>query len=255
MASRTEPRAEFLRGDYRARLAAGPGDLARALALRRVAFRGGTADDADAFDAAASHLLVEGRWDGRLVACCRFMLLASGGEIATSYAAQFYDLTRLAAYPAPMLELGRFCLASDLRDPDVPRLAWGALAAFAAPRDVALIFGCSSFAGTDARRHAAAFALLAARHVAPGRWRPGVKAPEVVRFADGAAPADPRAGPLAMPPLLRVYLGLGGWVSDHAVIDRDLGTLHVFTALERVALPAVRARSLRDGVTPAGAER
>ena len=36
---------------------------------------------------------------------------------------------------------------------------------------------------------------------------------------DGAVPADPRAALAAMPPLLRSYLGMGGWVSDHAVID------------------------------------
>jgi putative hemolysin len=49
----------------------------------------------------------------------------------------------------------------------------------------------------------------------------------------------------AMPPLLRSYLAMGGWVSDHAVVDRDLGTLHVFTALEIAALPPARARRLR----------
>jgi putative hemolysin len=48
-----------------------------------------------------------------------------------------------------------------------------------------------------------------------------------------------------MPPLLRSYLAMGGWVSDHAVVDRDLGTLHVFTGLEIGAIPAARARQLR----------
>ena len=36
---------------------------------------------------------------------------------------------------------------------------------------------------------------------------------------------------MKMPPLLRAYL-LMGWVSDHAVIDNKLNTLHVFTGLE-----------------------
>ena len=35
-----------------------------------------------------------------------------------------------------------------------------------------------------------------------------------------------------LPPLLKFYLRLGGKVSDHAVIDRDLDTLHVFTYLD-----------------------
>ena len=37
---------------------------------------------------------------------------------------------------------------------------------------------------------------------------------------------------LRMPPLLRTYLLMGGWVSDHAVVDRHMDTLHVFTGLE-----------------------
>ena len=35
-----------------------------------------------------------------------------------------------------------------------------------------------------------------------------------------------------LPPLLKFYLRLGGKVSDHAVIDRDLDTLHVFTYVD-----------------------
>ena len=48
-----------------------------------------------------------------------------------------------------------------------------------------------------------------------------------------------------MPPLLRTYLMMGGWVSDHAVIDRQMGTLHVFTGVEIRAIPAARQRLLR----------
>ena len=48
-----------------------------------------------------------------------------------------------------------------------------------------------------------------------------------------------------MPPLLRTYLGMGGWVSDHAVIDRAMNTLHVFTGVEVAAIPPARAKALR----------
>ena len=47
-----------------------------------------------------------------------------------------------------------------------------------------------------------------------------------------------------MPPLLRSYLMMGGWVSDHAVVDKDLNTLHVFTGLELSQVPKGRARLL-----------
>ena len=35
-----------------------------------------------------------------------------------------------------------------------------------------------------------------------------------------------------LPPLLKFYLRLGGKVSDHLVIDKDLDTLHVFTFVD-----------------------
>ena len=95
--------------------------------------------------------------------------------------------------------------------------------------------------------------MLGARHLAPRRWLPRVKAPEVFRFARrrrlaaaGAGPGfDPRRGLAAMPPLLRTYLMMGGWVSDHAVLDRKLDTMHVFTGVEIAAIPPARARALR----------
>ena len=89
--------------------------------------------------------------------------------------------------------------------------------------------------------------MLRERHLAPRRWLPRVKAPQVFRFARALARrrADPRAGFAAMPPLLRSYLVMGGWVSDHAVVDRQLDTLHVFTGLEIGAIPAARQRLLR----------
>ena len=48
-----------------------------------------------------------------------------------------------------------------------------------------------------------------------------------------------------MPPLLRTYLSMGGWVSDHAVVDRQMNTLHVFTGVEISAIPPARKRLLR----------
>jgi putative hemolysin len=92
-----------------------------------------------------------------------------------------------------------------------------------------------------------AFALLAERHLAPKRWLPRVKAPKVFRYASqlGLKRPDMKLALGRMPPLLRTYLTLGGWVSDHAVVDHDLNTLHVFTGLEIDRVPPSRARLLR----------
>jgi len=39
---------------------------------------------------------------------------------------------------------------------------------------------------------------------------------------------------------------MGGWVSDHAVVDNDMNTLHVFTGVEIGAIPPARKRLLRQ---------
>jgi putative hemolysin len=113
--------------------------------------------------------------------------------------------------------------------------------------EVGMLFGCSSFQGVDADAYMDAFALLKERHLAPTRWLPRVKAPKVFRFAKslGLRTPDLKLGMRRMPPLLRTYLAMGGWVSDHAVIDNDLNTLHVFTGVEIARVPDARARLLR----------
>ncbi len=50
--------------------------------------------------------------------------------------------------------------------------------------------------------------------------------------------------PKNVPPLLRMYLAMGGWVSDHAVIDRGLDTLHVLVAVPVADIPPARLRAL-----------
>lgn len=247
---------EMQRGRYRARLGSSAVDIRRAQALRWLCFRAAQQDpptedgarlDADAFDAVCDHALIEDIQTGDLVGCFRVMRIGSGAEVSHSYSAQYYGLERLAAHPGPMVELGRFCLHPQRSDPHILRLAWAFLTALVEDCGAGVLFGCSSFMGTDWDAYRDSFGLLRERHLAPRRWRPRIKAPQVVRFASRLRLFSPdRARALSgMPPLLRSYLALGGWVSDHAVIDRDLNTLHVFTALEVGAVPVRRVMSLR----------
>ncbi|QRF66428.1 GNAT family N-acetyltransferase [Ponticoccus alexandrii] len=236
---------DLTRGRYHARLAEDPGDLGRAQTLRGLAFhRDGP--DADAFDAVCHHVLVEDMTSGSVVCCFRLMPLAGGAEIDRSYSAQFYELSALATFEGPMVEMGRFCIHPDWHDPDILRVAWGAMTAYVDAQGVELLFGCASFSGTDAREYYDAFAVLKARHLAPRRWLPRVKAPSVFRFAERLRrKPDRKMAMLRMPPLLKTYLTMGGWVSDHAVVDAQMNTLHVFTGVEIAAIPPARKRLLR----------
>ena len=237
--------AVFERGLYRVRAASGAHDIGAARALRTQAFRTARPDQ-DAFDSRCVQMLVEQRTTGALVGGFRMLVTTSGAEVLDSYSAQFYDLAALSARGGTVLELGRFCIHPACHDPDVLRVAWGALTAHVDRMGIDMLFGCSSFAGTEVGDYADALLLLRARHVGPDNLRPRLKATEVIRFADlpDRAP-DARRAMQVMPPLLRTYLTMGGWVSDHAVIDRDLGTLHVFTGLEIGAIPPARKRLLR----------
>jgi len=240
-------------GHYSVRMADGPKDVLKAQHLRYRAFLGKSgaaarpdARDADDFDARCEHVLIEQGASGALLATCRLMPLKSGADLAQTYSAQFYDLGALAAFDKPMVEMGRFCIAPEVTDPHVVRAAWGAVTAFVDRQGCELLFGCSSFKGTDALDYTDAFAMLSEKHVAPRRWLPRIKAPNVFRFAQLLRRTPDRAKALkTMPPLLRSYLSMGGWVSDHAVVDQDMNTLHVFTGLEIRAIPPARARALR----------
>ena len=226
-----------------ARLAQGPQDMTRVLALRAAAFPRTGGEEEDAQDQLSAHVMVEGA--AGMLACFRVMLFGWGAGLSQGYAARFYDVAPLAGYAKPIAEMGRFCVAPGGVHPDVLRLAWGAMTRIVDEGQAGLLVGCTSFRGAGWEAHRAGLALLAAEFVGPADHLPGRKAAEVVGLDQAGPVGDRRASLAALPPLLRTYLGMGGWVSDHAVVDRDLDTLHVFTCVEVDGVPRARAASLR----------
>lgn len=234
----------LVKGRLVARLADGRADLAQVLSFRAAAFPRRSGVEEDAQDALSAHVMVES--EGVLRASFRVMLFGWGAGLAQGYAARFYDVGPLSGYARPIAEMGRFCVAPGGVHPDVLRLAWGAMTRLVDEGQAGLLVGCSSFRGADWKSHRAGLALLAAEFVGPADHLPGRRAAEVVDYPALAGPVGDRRVSLAgLPPLLRTYLGMGGWVSDHAVVDRELDTLHVFTCVEVDGVPAARALSLR----------
>jgi putative hemolysin len=230
-------------GKDTARQAASDADVMAAQKLRALCFD--VVGDADVFDGRSVHILIEETTTAEVVCCFRLSTYV-GCKLHDSYAAQFYELSALHDYKGLMMELGRFCVAPSHNDPDILRAAWAAMTVLVDAQDVQMLFGCSSFEGIETAAYLDAFAMLRARHLAPERWLPRIKAPDVFRFAERLRSIpDARRAMLCMPPLLRTYLLMGAWVSDHAVVDRQMNTLHVFTGLEIGAIPASRKRLLR----------
>lgn len=241
------------KGRYQLRLASTARDICAAQRLRWLCFLGQDGQeglDSDDLDQHCDHVLIEDIASGLLVACFRMMTFAGGTEIGHSYSARYYNLSALRGYEGRMAEIGRFCLHPEWHDPDILRLAWGGLAQHVDENRIGMLFGCSSFHGTEVGSYEDAFAMLRERHLAPKRWLPRVKAPQVFRFARALRfrKPDPKRAMAAMPPLLRSYLLMGGWVSDHAVVDRKMNTLHVFTGLEISAIPPSRASLMRSSL-------
>lgn len=223
---------------YGVRLAQG-GDFDQIWALRRARFGAGE----DAFDRDSMHIMV--LQEGQLIATFRLRLFHSAAEAQAGYTGQFYDLAALAQVSRPMLELGRFCVADGAGQVDALRLAFAAMAAQVDRFGAGLLFGCASFMGRDLAQHAPALGLLRP-HIHP-HWIITATAANQIDLHQLAPPKDGEGANAlrAMPPLLRNYLSLGGWVGGQAVRDDDLGTFHVFTALEVAAIPPARAAALR----------
>ena len=226
----------FEKGRCVVRLARSTADLLACQQLRHLAFRKVEGIDEDRFDADCTHLMVTDH-AGRLCATLRLMA-AQGAALQSGYAGQFYDVSALASGNLRTLEVGRFCVAPDVQNPDILRAVWAALTAIVDLKGIQLLFGCSSFEGTDPARYGRALSRLAAHHLGPLELRPPVRCGVPLEIL-------PAVGPGSLPALLRSYLGMGGWVGDALVIDEHMQTMHVFTALEVAKVPVGRARALR----------
>ena len=245
-------------GALRVRLARTPHDIDAVAILRgqRFGAHGPAGRDHDAFDDGFLHLMVEDTADDALLATARLRLLRDGGDFAGCYTGQSYGLAALARHFPRALEIGRLCLAPDLRaegravghaggtqPAEVLRALLAGVTQQALAGQAQALLGCASFIGADPARHARALGWLWAHHAGPRGVQPDIRAPRIVRHDPAQTPdaTDIRG----VPALLRMYLALGGWVSDHAVIDPELDTLHVLTVVPVATIPPTRLRALR----------
>ena len=234
-------------GRYRARYASSQIDVLAAQSLRYQCFNLSNKDelDVDDFDALCQHVLIENLETEKLICCYRILKFDSGKNISSSYSSQFYDLKVIENFTEPMIEVGRFCIDPEVNDPSVVLTAWAALAQIVDHNQTELLFGCSSFEGIEKEKYFDSFALLRDRYMAPNHWRPKIKAAQVFCYSkDLIYKVDKKKALLNMPPLLKTYLSMGAWVSDHAVVDLNMKTLHLFTGVEISKIPKSRKQFL-----------
>jgi len=236
-------------GRYCARLALSKDDILAAQELRYRCFKlsNDKGLDVDSFDSICRHVLIENLENGKLVCCYRIMSFIDGKDITLSYSSQFYDLASIKNYPKPMIEVGRFCIDSVATDYEVVLAAWAALTQLVDENGIEFLFGCSSFEGINKEKYLHCFAFLREKYIAPEHLRPKIKAPQVISYSeDNYCKLDKKKALLDMPPLLKTYLSMGAWVSDHAVVDLNMKTLHLFTGVEVSKIPRKRKQFLRN---------
>jgi putative hemolysin len=188
--------------------------------------------DFDPFDAVCDHLMVldhsRGRGADAVVGTYRLIRREAARHYGRFYSAAEYDISRLAAYPGPVLELGRSCVDPAYRARAVMPLLWSGIATYVFHYDIALMFGCASLPGTDPDRLAVPLSYLYHHHLAPPELRARAL-PE--RYVDmrrlDRGGFDPEPARSMLPPLIKGYLRLGGFVGDGAVIDEQFNTTDV----------------------------
>ncbi|HET9019171.1 MAG TPA: GNAT family N-acyltransferase [Acetobacteraceae bacterium] len=188
--------------------------------------------DRDAFDAVADHLLVVDHAIGPgaegVVGTYRLIRQPAAEKMGGFYSADEYDISPIVTFPGHVLELGRSCVHPSYRNRAVMQLLWRGIAAYVFLHRIDLMFGCASLPGTDPDALAEELTYLYHNHLAPPALRPRALPHRLVemRRRDPAS-LDIRRVSARLPPLIKGYLRLGGFVGDGAVIDHQFNTTDV----------------------------
>ncbi|MDG6094059.1 GNAT family N-acetyltransferase [Acetobacter sp. AN02] len=196
---------------------------AQALATKR---------DVDEFDEYADHLLVidHAISSGAEGVVGTYRLLQSEGaaRLGHFYSQGEFDISPLTEFPGRLLEVGRSCIDPGYRGRAAMQLLWRGIATYIFLYRIDVLFGCASLGGTDPDALSDQLTYLYQNHLAPPALR--VRAlPErrIEMLREDPHTLDYRACLAKLPPLIKGYLRLGGFVGDGAVIDPQFGTTDV----------------------------
>ena len=239
---------QVVAGDFEVRLAQTVAEIEAAQALRyRVFYEEMSAQpsaemkaigrDFDPFDEVCDHLLVLDRRRGEgpegIVGTYRLIRRPAAAKMGRFYSSAEYDIQKMIDYPGEVLELGRSCIARDARNTATMQMLWRGIALYAYHYNIQVMFGCASIPGTDPTQHAQALSYLYHHHLAPPEIRVRAQPHRYVNM-DMLEPGgyDPRKAMARVPPLIKGYLRLGGFVGDGAVIDHEFNSTDVFITVK-----------------------
>lgn len=173
-------------------------------------------------------LLVIDHAHNKIVGTYRFMLREAAHQYGEYYTASEFDISKIVAYPGQIMELGRSCVHKDYRTKPTMQLLWRGIGAYIELNQVALCFGCASFIGVDVAQYRQALAYLYHYHLAPPELRARTLP---IYYQDmNLIPKDEidqKEALKQLPPLIKGYLRLGGFIGDGAFIDHQFNSIDV----------------------------
>jgi len=193
--------------------------------------------DFDDFDPFCDHLIVLdndlGNGPEAVVGTYRMLRRSGAEKVGRFYTSAEYDIGKLIDRPGEILEMGRSCIDSAHRTRNAMQLLWRGVTAYILSNDIAFLFGCASMHGTDPAALSSPLAYLRHNHLAPEDYRP-VAVDD--RYIDmnliPSDQVDQKAALRDLPPMIKGYLRLGGFVGDGAVIDHEFNTVDVCVVVE-----------------------
>ncbi|WP_417449204.1 GNAT family N-acetyltransferase [Kordiimonas sp.] len=208
-----------------------------------------TKRDIDPYDAVCDHLLVidHNRKKGkRVVGTYRLLRQEIADAHNGFYSGGEFDLTPMnsKAFRQQMgegrqlLELGRSCVHKDYRANSTINMLWKGISEYLKEHNIAYMFGCASFEGTNPDAFKEALAYLYHNHLVADDFHVKALGGQFINM--NTMPADEvdvKRARRALPPLIKGYLRIGCFIGDGAVVDKQFGTTDVFILLpvERIA--------------------
>ncbi|WP_419731201.1 GNAT family N-acetyltransferase [Lichenicola sp.] len=188
--------------------------------------------DIDVFDDVADHLLVVDHAIGPgpkgIIGTYRLVQNEAAERIGRFYTSAEYDISTITGFPGRLLELGRSCIDREYRGRAAMQLLWRGIAAYVFLHRIDVMFGCASLPGTDPDRLDNELTYLYHNHLAPPALRlRALPSRHIEMRRIDPSSFDHRRTQQTLPPLIKGYLRLGGFIGDGAVIDHQFNTTDV----------------------------
>jgi putative hemolysin len=173
--------------------------------------------DYDHFDQFCDHLLVRDRARDRVAGTYRLLGCEAAERAGGFYSESEFDLAAIKGLPGRILEVGRACVDPAYRSGAVISALWAGLFSYIEYGEYDYVIGCGSVPISAAPEAAAATCnVLTRRHLSPSSLRVTPHRPFTASQLEPAAIAD-RA--VTLPPLIKGYLRMVGWVCGEPAWD------------------------------------